>query len=155
MITLYKNDVATVLDDKQWQEAQRTYPLLYAAGGVVRNPNGELLMMIKRGKWDLPKGTIEPDESPEHCALREVEEECSVNGLIINAFRATTYHTYVETDGVEYLKQTRWYDMQCDNCRAPRPQAEEDITTAVWASPQEVAENLKNAYGSVKELLIT
>jgi 8-oxo-dGTP pyrophosphatase MutT (NUDIX family) len=154
MITLYKNDVATVLDDKQWQEAQRTYPLLYAAGGVVRNPNGELLMMIKRGKWDLPKGTLEPNEPLEHCALREVEEECGITGLTIITFRAFTYHTYIETDGIEYLKKTHWYDMTCNNSRNPQPQAEEDITQAVWANPQQVQANLQNAYGSIKELLV-
>jgi 8-oxo-dGTP pyrophosphatase MutT (NUDIX family) len=153
MVTFFKNGVATVLNDTEWQKVLATYPLLKAAGGIVQNPKGDLLMILKRGKWDLPKGTLEPHEELEHCALREVEEECGVSGLQIVDFQAITHHTYVETDGIEYLKQTHWYAMTCDNCSTPQAQTEEDITQAVWATPQQVKENLQNAYGSIVELL--
>src|SRR5688500_11232246 len=36
--------------------------LIKAAGGIVWNRNKELLMIYRRGKWDLPKGKIEEGE---------------------------------------------------------------------------------------------
>src|SRR2546423_7236132 len=56
-----------------------------AAGGVLRRlrPDGEAeIAVIHRPKyddWSLPKGKLEPGESFEQAALREVEEE---TGLI-------------------------------------------------------------------------
>ena len=33
--------------------------IITAAGGLVFNQNDELLMIYRRGKWDLPKGKLE------------------------------------------------------------------------------------------------
>jgi len=55
--------------------------VIRAAGGVVlrKSRSGETeIAVIHRpayDDWTLPKGKIEPDESPEDCALREVREE--------------------------------------------------------------------------------
>ena len=55
--------------------------VMRAAGGVVvRNSrsDGLEIAVIHRPEyddWTLPKGKIEPDETPEDCALREVREE--------------------------------------------------------------------------------
>ena len=55
-----------------------------AAGGVVwrRSAIGdvEVLLVHRQGRedWTLPKGKVEPGESDEACALREVEEETSL-----------------------------------------------------------------------------
>jgi 8-oxo-dGTP diphosphatase len=51
-----------------------------AAGGVVvrAQSNGPEVLVVHRPKyddWSLPKGKLEPDESHEHAATREVEEE--------------------------------------------------------------------------------
>jgi 8-oxo-dGTP pyrophosphatase MutT (NUDIX family) len=35
----------------------------------------EVLLIFRRGKWDLPKGKLDAGESIETCAVREVEEE--------------------------------------------------------------------------------
>jgi 8-oxo-dGTP pyrophosphatase MutT (NUDIX family) len=37
----------------------------------------------KRGLWVLPKGHIEPGETPEDAAVREVEEEAGVRAAIV------------------------------------------------------------------------
>jgi 8-oxo-dGTP pyrophosphatase MutT (NUDIX family) len=150
---LYKNGVLEIQDKHTWEQTLCEYPLLKAAGGIVCNPRGELLMILKRGKWDLPKGGLEQGETLEQCAIREVQEECGVTGIKIIAFAATTYHTYLETDGIEYLKETVWYKMECDNCQEPHPQTQEDITQAVWAAPAQVQANLQNSYGTIYDLL--
>ena len=50
------------------------------AGAVVRDERGRVLLVRRGhepalGKWSLPGGRIEPDESPEQAAVREVREE--------------------------------------------------------------------------------
>lgn len=35
-------------------------------------------------KWEFPGGKVEPDESPEHCIIREIEEEL---GIIIRPLK--------------------------------------------------------------------
>src|SRR5699024_126934 len=42
-----------------------------AGGGLVYNPNKEILFIYRRGCWDLPKGKAEKNESLEETALRE------------------------------------------------------------------------------------
>ena len=53
-----------------------------AAGGYVvrRTPKGNLkvLTIFRRGLWDLPKGKLDPGESPEKGAVREVSEEVGI-----------------------------------------------------------------------------
>ena len=40
-----------------------------AAGGLVRNNEGHYLVMKRRGKWDLPKGKVNRNETIEHAAV--------------------------------------------------------------------------------------
>ncbi len=53
----------------------RKFMLIQAAGGLVQNEDKAVLMMFRRGKWDLPKGKMDPGETPAQSALREVQEE--------------------------------------------------------------------------------
>jgi 8-oxo-dGTP pyrophosphatase MutT (NUDIX family) len=59
------------------------------AGGVVARTVGRdreyLLVEARRspGEWVLPKGHIEPGETPEVAAAREVEEEAGVRAAVV------------------------------------------------------------------------
>ena len=60
----------------------------HAGGVVARIVNGERHYLIveasrSRGLWVLPKGHIEPGETPEAAAVREVEEEAGVRATIV------------------------------------------------------------------------
>ena len=122
-----------------------------AGGGVVLDPRGRVLMILRGGRWDLPKGKREAGESIEACAVREVEEECGVSGLEVTGAAGTTEHTY-ELEGVEVLKRTYWYTMRCGGGLLT-PQVEEGIERAEWVSINEVKGRMEGIYPTIRELL--
>jgi len=55
-----------------------------SAGGVVAHEGRFLLIATAGGtRWQLPKGHIEPGESSEQAAVREVREETGVTGRVV------------------------------------------------------------------------
>ncbi|MBX7109123.1 MAG: NUDIX domain-containing protein [Chitinophagales bacterium] len=136
-----------------------THQLIHAAGGVVFNEDGRLLMIYRRGKWDLPKGKLDEGETIKHAAIREIEEETGVSALkIIRPVKflfnkqPCTYHTY-DLNGRKMLKATYWFKMMSKDRRTPKPQAEEDIATVEWSSAELVREHLKNSYPAIAEVI--
>lgn len=121
-------------DDKAqlMEDFQGLFKIVSAAGGVVHNPQGEILMIYRRGSWDLPKGKIDKGEATDAAAVREVCEETGIQNVDIRDFITTTYHTY-EQKGKRILKPTYWYNMQTTDTQLI-PQTEEDIEQAVWMS---------------------
>jgi len=71
--------------------------VIRAAGGVVCRigPSDETeIAIIHRpayDDWTLPKGKVEPDESPENCALREVREETGFRCELRRPLGCTAY----------------------------------------------------------------
>jgi 8-oxo-dGTP pyrophosphatase MutT (NUDIX family) len=61
--------------------------LTHAGGVVFRNSRGERLFLVVSSSdgisWVLPKGHIEPGESPEQAALREIVEEAGIVGEVV------------------------------------------------------------------------
>lgn len=54
----------------------------FAAGGVVLNKNGEVMVVSQRGtSWSLPKGHIDEGEDDITAARREILEESGVSDL--------------------------------------------------------------------------
>jgi 8-oxo-dGTP pyrophosphatase MutT (NUDIX family) len=109
-------------------------PVIESAGGLVCNRNHHILLMFKRGKWDMPKGRIENNDSREISALREVNEETglSMDRLTINGKLVSTWHTTTHGN-VKYLKKTHWYLMEYDGDDVDTsPQVEEGIIECRW-----------------------
>lgn len=64
----------------------------HSAGGLVVRPGEILLISTQNGRrWQLPKGHIEPGESPEETAVREVREETGVTGRIVESLPGVDY----------------------------------------------------------------
>jgi 8-oxo-dGTP pyrophosphatase MutT (NUDIX family) len=122
------------------------------AGGVVRNDEGEILMIFRRGKWDLPKGKIDEGETLEECAAREVEEETGVKNLSIIRKVTVTYHTYKEY-GKQILKESHWFEMISQGKQKLIAQTEEDITDIEWVKPGEITKKFDNTFPLIKEVL--
>jgi 8-oxo-dGTP pyrophosphatase MutT (NUDIX family) len=123
-----------------------------AAGGLVLNGKGEILLIKRRGKWDLPKGKAEPGESPEQTALREVEEECGLTGLILQPLLTSTYHIYKLNKDL-MLKKTDWFEMKYKGESAPVPLAKEDISEARWIKRVRLKEIYENTYASIVDVI--
>ena len=126
---------------------------MVAAGGLVQNPQGDILFIKRKGKWDLPKGKPEGGEELSQTAIREVSEECGISDLSILSPLPSTYHIYRLQDGSFVLKKSCWYHMLTNHHQTPLPQVEEEITEAIWVK-RPVANTIKNgAYLSIKELI--
>ena len=121
-----------------------------AAGGLVENERGETLMIYCYRHWDLPKGHIDEGERADVCAVREVAEETGVEGAKIVRFLCNTMHAY-NVYGAWELKQTSWYLLSAQSCPT-KPQAEEDIAIAKWCSAEEVEENLRSTYPTIRNV---
>ena len=150
---VYINNSLKIITEN-WESFCMNYMLIEAAGGLVRNDKNQLLMIFRNGKWDLPKGKLEIGENIEQCAIREVEEECGVSGLIITQQLQKTYHTY-EINGQKILKCTYWFEMNSSFKGNLAPQTKEGISAVVWVDEQDIAEKLENSFGNIIELFKT
>lgn len=147
---------AGILQHKNLEELKKAFwkkfTIVQAAGGYVTDKKNELLMIFRRGKWDLPKGKLDPGETLAQCALREVEEETGLRNILLKEHLLTTYHTYHES-GKFILKESYWYRMHINDHQSLVPQAEEDIAEARWVKKSQVKEMLNNTFPSIKDVL--
>jgi 8-oxo-dGTP pyrophosphatase MutT (NUDIX family) len=138
--------------EQAWQSFLADKLIIEAGGGMVFNPKGELLMMLRRGQWDMPKGKLDEGETIEACALREVEEETGISNLKLNGKLQTTYHTY-PFQGKTVLKPSHWFKMECTGTEDLVPQTEEDITELRWVNKIEAAALANQAFPSIREMI--
>jgi 8-oxo-dGTP pyrophosphatase MutT (NUDIX family) len=138
--------------DHAFKNFTKLYKLIEAAGGLVKADNDKILVIHRRGKWDLPKGKLEKNEIPEIGAVREVEEECGIGNLEILKLLEITYHTYKLKDK-DILKRTYWYEILHKGNQKPKPQTEEEITEAKWLKIDDFNEVINNTYPSIIEVL--
>lgn len=142
-----------VANDLDWLQKVffSNFKIIEAGGGLVKNKEGEYLMIFRKGKWDLPKGKIEKNEDVKSGAIREIEEETGAQNVVLDYKLGKTYHTYKLKDKW-VLKETHWYAMRTDFEGELIPQAKENIEKAVWVNKKEVKQLLKNSYSSIKEV---
>src|SRR3954468_3488490 len=86
-------------------------PEVQAAGGVVRRDDGRIAVIHRPryDDWSLPKGKLDPGESFEEAALREVAEEIGVTGELGAELTASSY-----TDHKGRSKIVRYWLMDID-----------------------------------------
>jgi len=147
---------AGILLDKDLSELKKAFfkhfTIIIAAGGVVLNTNEDILMIFRRGKWDLPKGKLDEGETLEQCAVREVEEETGLTDIELGEKITTTYHTYKQF-GKHILKESHWYKMRCSKDQKLVPQTEEDITDIKWIDRSDFKKYTSNTYQTILEVL--
>ncbi len=127
--------------------------MIIAGGGIVFNEKDELLMIHRRGKWDLPKGKIEDPETIIDGAKREVEEETGVLIASVTDNPIITYHAY-RLKGKNSLKATSWYVMKAKPKQLKlKPQKEEDIDEVRWVKKSDLQNYQRECYLLVWDLI--
>lgn len=144
-------EITFTVDDyeKVVEDITKDYTIIKASGGLVLK-EGEVLMIWRLKKWDLPKGKLNKGEKPKSAAVREVEEECNIKvkpGKKI----CHTWHTYKQ-NGKRILKKTYWYKMYCENDSNMKPQIEENIEAIKWMNETELKEAFYNTYPSIRDV---
>ena len=105
-------------------------PLVRAAGGVIwRRDAGSGLEVVvvhrpRYDDWSLPKGKLEPGESDEAAAVREVEEETGVVGRLGVELPTTTY---IDRSG--RTKRVRYWAMTIGS---GAPEGANEVDDARW-----------------------
>ena len=138
-------------EDKLWMHFLRHFPIVEAAGGLVRHEDGRFLFIHRNDKWDLPKGRIEKNEPIRIAAVREVEEETGVDGLEIVKPLIETFHVF-NRNGKYKLKKTFWFEMKTASTVTLTPQLNEGIEQAVWVLEKEIPQKFENAYENIKQV---
>ena len=102
-----------------------------AAGCVVRH--GGRIAVIHRPRyddWSLPKGKLDPGETFEQAAVREVEEEIGVRGTLGDELASTEY-----ADRKGRSKIVRYWVMEATDVPAFAPN--EEVDELRWLSADE------------------
>jgi len=137
--------------EKSFQLYFENHEKIEAAGGIVKRKN-RYLFIKRNGVWDIPKGKLEKNETPEIGGVREIEEECGIKNPTIEFLITITYHTY-EFKGIPTLKKTYWYAMNYDGPKDVQPQIEEGITKVDWKKESKISKILTNTYASIEDVI--
>ena len=151
------NSLDLVLLSEQVENLMVSFENLFiihrAAGGWVFNAKGRLLMIKRCGKWDIPKGHTDGEESIEETAIREVEEETGVSGLKINSNIGISQHIYFHKQK-PILKKTHWFVMSTCFEGELIPQTNENITKAKWINPEKIEAKLNKGWLSLLDFYL-
>ena len=126
------------------------FKIVKAGGGIVAKGD-QILLIYRKGKWDLPKGKLEKKEGKKEGALREVEEECNIKAKLGNKI-THTWHTYI-LNGKKHLKKTHWYRMECVDDSTMKPQLDEGITDVKWMDQKGTRQAMVNSFRSIRHVI--
>jgi 8-oxo-dGTP diphosphatase len=105
-----------------------------AAGGVVLDGEGRVALVHRPryDDWSLPKGKLDPGESFEQAALREVEEETGMRCRLLDELDPVEYR-----DNKGRLKRVRYWRMAVE--QDPGFVANDEVDRLRWVPPEEAA----------------
>jgi 8-oxo-dGTP pyrophosphatase MutT (NUDIX family) len=114
-----------------------------AARVVVLDPDGRIFLMQgsdpmrpeKGDWWEIPGGGMEPGESSEHTAMRELHEECGIDNAVVGP---CVWTQFVEFDFAMYhfLSNERIHVAWTDTPQEWNPQALEALEAAAFEDGQ-------------------
>lgn len=122
-------------------------PQMAAAGGLVLS-GGHALLIRKHHLWDLPKGKLSGDESPEHCAVREIAEETGLNPSLLSIRAPLCRSSYISYYAIGPVNKTvDWFllDYDGDVTDPLTPELSEDIDLCQWVSEDDLLNSVHSA----------
>lgn len=146
-------DIISPKPDISFNNFCTRFKVATAGGGVVENSRGEVLMILRQGWWDLPKGHLERGETIEQCALRECCEECGLDGKLLTVTDplCTTRHFH-NAYGEWEIKESHWFVMSYTGDSRLTPQTDEQITRAEWLTANRLLPLVATSYTTIKEV---
>ncbi|GAI37624.1 unnamed protein product [marine sediment metagenome] len=118
-----------------------------SAGGIVFRtgldvPEVVLIKTAEEGRWQIPKGLIDPGETLEQAALREVREETGLDCKIVAPVESIEYWFYGNYDGTRkrYHKRVDFFLMQPTGGDTSRHDSE--VVEVRWVSINEAVKML-------------
>jgi 8-oxo-dGTP pyrophosphatase MutT (NUDIX family) len=115
-----------------------------AAGALLwrPGPDGPEVALVHRQRyddWSLPKGKVDPGETDEEAALREVEEETGVRSTLGPELESTRYR-----DRKGRLKQVRYWLMEPVDGKVPKFRPNNEIDDVRWCSAADAGKLLSH-----------
>ena len=147
-VFLYHKDM-----DKLWKGFKKKFPIVEAAGGLVKRTDNKLLFIFRNDKWDLPKGGVEKKELIIDAAKREVTEETGVTDIIVEKRISETYHIFKKGKRFR-LKKTHWFKMSTTYMGKTKPQTEEGIEKTKWVSNKNIEDILNDAFENIRIIVL-
>ena len=90
-----------------------------SAGGVAYRSSGQdleiaLILTDRERRWQVPKGLVDPGETPGQAATREVREEAGIETELIDKIDRTEYWFMADRDGarIRIHKYVHWFLMK-------------------------------------------
>ena len=132
--------------------AKKELHYIEAAGGFIEK-DAQYLCIHRLGRWDLPKGKLEKNETIEAAAVRECEEECGIGELRIQYPLHSTFHLYPYKKGIA-IKQSFWFYMQSSWQKPLVAQTEESIDEVRCFSKEEIIRQvLPDTYFTIHDVI--
>jgi len=112
----------------------------FSAGGVIfKKVKGSIKIAItarnNSSVWCLPKGKIEPRETPQHAAARELMEETGLEGEAVCKIGNITYRFFSEWDHANVYKLVQFYLFRC--IRGSIRNHDNEVDRVKWFTPEE------------------
>ncbi len=131
------------------------------AGGVVLNDAGRVLVLVRDVPRDeciiheirLPKGHIDPGETAEQAALREVGEESGYWKVAITGDLGVA-HSSFDFNGKHHERDERYFLMRLEDTLREAPRStgsEEDLFVPQWLALEDAESSV--TYASEQEFI--
>jgi 8-oxo-dGTP pyrophosphatase MutT (NUDIX family) len=131
---------------------KKKFTVIQAGGGFVKYRESHVLLIFRKGRWDLPKGKLDAGEKLEHCAVREVQEETGLGYVELCEKLIVTYHTYYEKEK-HILKESHWFKMKSENLQKLIPQYAENIEECRWVDISNLDYYMNNTHPSIIDVV--
>jgi len=128
-----------------------------SAGGLVVDHRGHgargalIGRTDRRGRllWSLPKGHVEPGETEQQAAIREVQEETGIRGDVIAELGVIDF--WFVAEGRRVHKTVHHYLLLASGADQELSDADAEVTEVAWVPLDQLAERL--AYADERRLV--